>query len=1723
MKRGSLLPGLLVAALPCASWAAEAHSTRQRYALTGQAAADFQIPADMTPQRTLPLRAAGLVAERYQQRFGPAAVLGGQLTVLRGEARARRALAAIGARHVDITPANAVRLTADEARAISARDAGAGRQAVELLIDPRSGLFFYRVETRRPFERWFHWVDADTGRILRKYDGRETDHGIGVKGDIKSLAGLDGQPGTADDITKFHSVAGHGASGPHWDLFSADGRHNTYDALNGIFFAWPTTDFDNHWTLVTPDRTSPGQPAMVDAQYYGQVTDGYYLARHGLDWVADCGYPDMTAVVHYDQDYVNAFWGGEYMVYGDGDGFIAREFSGALDVVAHENTHGLTQCTSNLVYQDESGALNESFSDMLGTAAEFWADQNGLDPAVAPDWYIGEDVYLLSEHGFRNMSDPEENFDPDHYSERYVGPDDNGGVHTNSLIPNHAFYLLVNGGSNAGEAEGHPHTGPAVTGIGMAAAERIVFVAFTTLAEDASMCDARAATEAAAETLYGPGSQERLSTTDAWLAVGLTDVACGLAPPAAPTNLTAAPASSSRINLAWTDNAIDEEGFKVERSTDGASFAEVATLAANAEAWTDTGLLAETTYTYRVRAFGGPFFSDYTNDASATTLATPAAPSGLTATAVSSGRINLAWADNSTYEQGFKVERSTDGATFTEIASVGANVTAYVSLGLAGSTTYHYRVRAFDGPNLSGYSNVASATTLPVPGAPTGLLATAVSSSRINLAWTDNATTETGYRVERSADGAAFTVVATLPANATVWSNVNLPASTPFWYRVLANDGYNDSAPSNVASATTLPAPAAPGGLTAVAVSSSRIDLAWTDNSAYEQGFKVERSTDGVTFVQAGVLGANTTSWSSTGLVAGTTYTHRLRAYDGPNDSAPSNAAAAATLPPPAAPTGLTATAVSPSRIDLAWTDTSTYEQGFKVERSTGGGPFSQVTVVGANVTTWSNTSLVTGTAYTYRVRAYDGPNASAYSDTATATPLPAPAAPSNLQAVPFSSSRIDLTWTDNAGNEQGFKVERSTGGGTFTLVAVVGANVTGYANPGLVTGTTYTYRVKAYDGPNESDPSNTATATTLAPPAAPTGLAATPVTSTRIDLQWIDNATYEQGYRVERAIGGGGFAQVAALGANATSWSSTSLVSGTTYSYRVKAYDGGNESAYSNTVSATPLPPPAAPSALTATPVSSSRIDLLWTDNATYEQGFKVERSTDGVTFAQIAVLGVNAAAYSSTGLLAGQAYTFRVRAYEGANDSAYSNAASATTTAAPAAPSNLSATPVTSSRIDLLWTDNASNEQGFKVERSTDGANFSQVALLGVNATAWSNTGLATGGTYTYRVRSYNGPNDSAPSNTATAAPLPAPNAPGNLVATPISGSRIDLAWTDTSAYEQGFKVERSTDGTTFTQIATVGANVTTYSSTSLASGTTYTFRVRAYDGPNDSAWSNTASATTSSAPAAPSNLAATPVSPSRIDLAWTDNSATEQGFKVERSTGGAWSVIATVGSNVTSYANTSLISGTVYSYRVKAYDGPNESAYSNIASATPLPPPAAPSGLLATPFSSSRIDLLWTDNASNEQGFKVERSLDGVNFVLLAVIGANTTGYSATSLTAGTTYAFRVRAYEGPNESAPSNTAAATTLPPPAAPTGLTATAVSSSRIDLAWTDNATYEQGFKIERATGGGAFTQIGTMGAGATAFSNIGLAPGTTYTYRVRAFDGSNNSGYSNTASATTP
>ena len=194
---------------------------------------------------------------------------------------------------------------------------------------------------------------------------------------------------------------------------------------------------------------------------------------------------------------------------------------------------------------------------------------------------------------------------------------------------------------------------------------------------------------------------------------------CGPPPaaPAAPSGLNATATGSSTINLTWTDNANNEDGFRVERCTGAGctNFAQVGQTGANASAFGDTGLSPDTNYTYRVLAFNAGGSSAPSNTASATTqgAAAPAAPSNLRVTSVSKNSIDLAWNDNSTNESEFQLERCT-GATctnFAQLAQPAANATAFNNTGLARRTTYRYRVRAFNANGSSAYSNIVNGTT----------------------------------------------------------------------------------------------------------------------------------------------------------------------------------------------------------------------------------------------------------------------------------------------------------------------------------------------------------------------------------------------------------------------------------------------------------------------------------------------------------------------------------------------------------------------------------------------------------------------------------------------------------------------------------------------------------------------------------------------------------------------------------------------------------------------------------------------------------------------------------------------------------------------------------------------------------------------------------------------------------------------------------------------------
>ncbi|MDD4242813.1 MAG: fibronectin type III domain-containing protein, partial [Bacilli bacterium] len=327
----------------------------------------------------------------------------------------------------------------------------------------------------------------------------------------------------------------------------------------------------------------------------------------------------------------------------------------------------------------------------------------------------------------------------------------------------------------------------------------------------------------------------------------------------------------------------------------------------------------------------------------------PAVPTGLTAVAISSNQIQVTWADNSNNETGFRLERSTNGINWTEFAVTAANVTSYTDTGLAASTTYYYRVRAYNSNGNSNYSNTAITSVVPPvalpPAVPTGLTAVAISSNQIQVTWTDNSNNETGFWLERSTDGVNWALLGYTAANVTNYTDTVLATSTTYYYRAGAynsngNSNYSNTAITSVVPPVALP-PAVPTGLNAVAISSTEIRVTWADNSNNETGFRLERSTNGVNWTEFAVTASNTASYTDTGLSASTTYYYRVRAYNSNGNSNYSNTYTAITQSSsstvPAVPTGLTAVAISSNQIQVTWTDNSNNETGFWLERSTDG------------------------------------------------------------------------------------------------------------------------------------------------------------------------------------------------------------------------------------------------------------------------------------------------------------------------------------------------------------------------------------------------------------------------------------------------------------------------------------------------------------------------------------------------------------------------------------------------------------------------------------------------------------------------------------------------------------------------------------------------------------------------------------------------------------------
>ncbi|NIM89758.1 MAG: hypothetical protein GTO17_02295 [Candidatus Aminicenantes bacterium] len=453
--------------------------------------------------------------QRYKQHYQNIPVWGAQLI---RHFRAGKAYCINGRYYDDINIEVVPELEKESAVEIAKNDtADSGYRSLsepELTIFPaESGYHLsYKVILRKRPSEMIYFVDARTGEIILKYENMKTTAEIGVG------------TGVHND-TKKMSADSTGATYQSRDRMRP-AVIKTFD-MEYDFWTWwwySSTDSnlgednDNDWSDVNSDK------AVVDGHCYTGWTYDYFYLVHGREGY-DGSNLTMKVFVNFSTSATaNAFYDGwdDSINFYDGDGVNTTYVAGALDVVAHEIAHGVTNYTSGLIYWFYSGALNEAFSDIMGACAEFFHQPEGTGHMQA-DWLVGEDIYIIyhSSNVFRRMDKPHllstwfSGPYPDHYSLRYTGSLDNKGVHVNSSIANHWFYLLSEGETNR-------TSGISVTGIGLSKAEKIAYRAWVHyLVPSSEFPDARSACVQAAADLYGAGSTEVSRVKRAWDAVGV--------------------------------------------------------------------------------------------------------------------------------------------------------------------------------------------------------------------------------------------------------------------------------------------------------------------------------------------------------------------------------------------------------------------------------------------------------------------------------------------------------------------------------------------------------------------------------------------------------------------------------------------------------------------------------------------------------------------------------------------------------------------------------------------------------------------------------------------------------------------------------------------------------------------------------------------------------------------------------------------------------------------------------------------------------------------------------------------------------------------------------------------------------------------------------------------------------------------------------------------------
>ena len=944
--------------------------------------------------------------------------------------------------------------------------------------------------------------------------------------------------------------------------------------------------------------------------------------------------------------------------------------------------------------------------------------------------------------------------------------------------------------------------------------------------------------------------------------------------PGAPIIFQSSGRGGDRVALAWNrpahSGAGNIIGYRVEVSEDSGSTWEVARERVLGTAFVQYGLLADTTYHYRVSAINliGVGRPSATVSVSTGAGRPPREPTDLSA-APDDNSLNLSWdppiRTGGAMITDYRIETSTDGETWAELAS-SVTDTIYTDNGLTDGIRYSYRVAARNSYGLGSWSETVTAVTrVLAPAAPGNLSATA-DGAAIRLSWhapaSDGGAEITGYRIETSTDGDNWTNLVSSNTG-TAYAHTGLALATTYYYRVSASNSAGEGAASETATTATATNPIAPWTPRSLTTTSrgTTMNLSWdapaSDGGAPTSGYRIETSTDGDTWTEL-VSSVTGTTYADTGLTVGRTYYYRVAARNsvglGTASAAVSETARAVA---PGAPQSLAATAAG-TAINLSWdapaSDGGAEITGYRIETSTDGEDWSEL-VSSVTGTTYADTGLTIGTTHYYRIAARNSAGLGAASDAVSQIArVVAPGAPQNLAASAHGTT-MNLSWdapeNDGGAEVTSYRIETSTDGDAWTELV---SSVTGttHADTGLIVGTTYHYQVTARNSVGLGTTSGAVSATVIANlPGAPQSLSAASGGRTSIDLSWdepgSDGGSVITGYGIETSADGlaGWSSLTGDTGSTDTSYVHDGLAAATTVHYRVSAITAAGDGPASATASATtdPLTVPGAPHITSAdAELDGLYIFMFWDDSeddgGSALTGYRIEvaEGTDELDWVIQDANYFGLRFYVHEGISPGATWHHRISAINSVGVGAPSNVVTVTMPSiAPGPPQNLTATAGDAS-VDLSWdkpaSDGGADVTGYSVEVSTDGESWDELESSTTDL-SYSHTGFAGKTAYYYRVSAINSVGTGSPSDTASAtSPAVAPGPPRNLSVT-TEGTRFDLSWeapaSDGGADVTGYRIEISTDEEPWNADEDTPTGLS-HSLTGLTVGVTYYFRVSA-----------------------------------------------------------------------------------------------------------------------------------------------------------------------------------------------------------------------------------------------------------------------------------------------------